>query len=323
MSRSSKYQIFISSTYEDLKEERMAAIDCVLKLGCFPVCMEYFPAAGMKQMDLITQLIDDCDYMIIISAGIYGSEDPESGKSYTELEYEYALNKDIPVLSFFHNDLEGLPNRYCEKSKEKINKLKKFHGKLKGKLCRPWQDISELKNHISTSLSHAFSMSPRPGWLRADRAGASLSDDVPIGWIGRDRISITLEKPFEEMEFFLQTFKKTENIEESFDGLLKHTRYKLAKAGLIYFINKRDIELNNGSPFKLFCKCKKDDRNEVFSTLCKSDYVVTGRGYDDPEDDNKYIIWFLIPEEPIHLSSRNAWTINQAFFKTGSTKVTF
>ncbi len=40
-----KYQVFISSTYEDLKEERDQAIKAVLEMGHIPVGMEMFSAA--------------------------------------------------------------------------------------------------------------------------------------------------------------------------------------------------------------------------------------------------------------------------------------
>lgn len=40
-----KYQFFISSTYEDLKEERNKAIQAILTMNQFPIGMEMFSAA--------------------------------------------------------------------------------------------------------------------------------------------------------------------------------------------------------------------------------------------------------------------------------------
>ena len=48
-----KYQVFISSTYEDLKEERQAAIACLLDNNCIPVGMEQFPASPLRQWEYI------------------------------------------------------------------------------------------------------------------------------------------------------------------------------------------------------------------------------------------------------------------------------
>jgi len=36
---------------------------------------------------------------ILILGGRYGSIEPESGKSYTQIEYKYALQKGIPVFA--------------------------------------------------------------------------------------------------------------------------------------------------------------------------------------------------------------------------------
>ena len=86
-----KYQVFVSSTYEDLKEERAAVSQTLLDLGCIPVGMEQFPASGMSQMDYIKKMLETCDYYILILAGRYGSVDLADGIGYTEKEYDYAV----------------------------------------------------------------------------------------------------------------------------------------------------------------------------------------------------------------------------------------
>jgi hypothetical protein len=96
-----KYQVFVSSTYEDLQEERKAVMEALLQMNCFPVGMEYFNAADDSQWDVITSLIDECDYYVLIVAGRYGSIDEASGISYTQKEYEYAVKKNVPVISFY------------------------------------------------------------------------------------------------------------------------------------------------------------------------------------------------------------------------------
>jgi hypothetical protein len=92
-----RYSIFISSTYEDLKVERLAVQDVVISAGDFPVQMESFPAADEDQFEFIKSLIDKCDYYVLIVAGRYGTL-AEDGMSYTEKEYRYAASKGITVL---------------------------------------------------------------------------------------------------------------------------------------------------------------------------------------------------------------------------------
>jgi hypothetical protein len=81
-----KYQVFVSSTFDDLREERALIYDTLLRLGCFPTGMEQFPAADEEQLKVIGKLIEQCDYYILIVAGRYGSTTAD-GKSYTEGEY--------------------------------------------------------------------------------------------------------------------------------------------------------------------------------------------------------------------------------------------
>jgi hypothetical protein len=93
-----KYQIFVSSTFEDLREERDIAIRTILEMGQIPVGMEMFSAGDEEQWELIKRQIDDSDYYLLILAYRYGSMD--GAVSYTEKEYDYAVSTKVPVLSF-------------------------------------------------------------------------------------------------------------------------------------------------------------------------------------------------------------------------------
>src|ERR1700680_2418634 len=99
-----RYQIFVSSTYEDLREERQQATQAILEAGCFPSGMELFPASDDTQWELIKRVIEESDYYIVIVSARYGSLGPE-GLSYTEMEYDYAVMKGIPVLGFIRGDV--------------------------------------------------------------------------------------------------------------------------------------------------------------------------------------------------------------------------
>lgn len=88
-----KLQVFVSSTFTDLIEERQAAVSAILKAGHIPAGMELFTAADRSQMDIIKNWIDESDVYMLILGGRYGSIEPTTGKSYTELEYDYAVEK--------------------------------------------------------------------------------------------------------------------------------------------------------------------------------------------------------------------------------------
>ncbi|TJV36470.1 MAG: DUF4062 domain-containing protein, partial [Mesorhizobium sp.] len=71
-------------------------------LGHIPVGMAAFQASDDTQWDYIKRRIDDSDYYVLIVAERYGSE--LKGKSYTQMEYGYAVAQGVPTVAFL---LEG------------------------------------------------------------------------------------------------------------------------------------------------------------------------------------------------------------------------
>jgi hypothetical protein len=68
-----KYQVFISSTYTDLVQERQIILRSILDLGHIPSGMELFSAADEEQVAYIKKIIDECDYYVLVIGGRYGS----------------------------------------------------------------------------------------------------------------------------------------------------------------------------------------------------------------------------------------------------------
>lgn len=164
-----KYQIFISSTYEDLKEERDQAIKAVLEMGHIPVGMEMFSAADEEQWQLIARQIESTDYYVVIVGHRYGSETDE-GISYTEKEFDYAKSCGIPTLGFVIDDKALWPSDRVDSAAKKKKKLDAFKSKVKGKLVHFWNNKEDLHGKISISLIKAMNTNPRIGWSRSDEA---------------------------------------------------------------------------------------------------------------------------------------------------------
>ena len=160
-----RYQVFVSSTYEDLVDERKHTMQALLETKCIPAGMELFPAASDDQWTLIKRVIDDCDYYIVIVAGKYGSCGKD-GKSYTEMEFDYALASGIPVVGFFHDNLDALPGSKLEKSDERRAKQQAFIGKVKSRMCRSWRTPDGLASAVKSAMLHEIENHPRPGWVR-------------------------------------------------------------------------------------------------------------------------------------------------------------
>jgi hypothetical protein len=103
MTEKRRLQVFVSSTFDDLKEERQAAVAAILNANHIPAGMELFSAGDQSQMEVIKKWIDESDVFLLILGGRYGSIEPESQKSYTHLEYEYALKKDKALFAVVAN----------------------------------------------------------------------------------------------------------------------------------------------------------------------------------------------------------------------------
>jgi Domain of unknown function (DUF4062) len=168
-----KYQVFISSTYSDLQLEREAVTWEVLTARHIPAGMENFTASNDRGWKVIQRVIDDSDYYVLIFAGKYGSIDAATGKSWTQLEYEYATERGLPVLAFIR-EKSAITADKMEDDPDVRTKLERFIETIKLKHYVDWWTSQEdlvakvaaaLRNHI---VDDEDSDAPRPGWYRGD-----------------------------------------------------------------------------------------------------------------------------------------------------------
>lgn len=161
-----KYQIFISSTYMDLVSERAAVEEAIMRGGDIPVGMEAFPAVDQEQFEFIKSIILQCDYYILIIAARYGSL-ADDGISYTEKEFDFAVDNGIPVIFMLHGKREGIAGQFVEKDAAKIEKLESFIKRAStGRIRNEFLTVEELKYKVITSLTSSKQIKPRPGWVR-------------------------------------------------------------------------------------------------------------------------------------------------------------
>lgn len=162
-----KYQVFISSTYSDLTQERKQVLDVLLMADCIPAGMESFVATDDEQFNVIKKVIDLCDYYILILGKRYGSINDTTGLSYTEMEYNYAIDKGIPVLVFAIDDSVEVESDKVEKDDIKKGKLAEFKSRaMRNRLANVWRDTSDSMGKVAISIMKAKSEINRPGWHR-------------------------------------------------------------------------------------------------------------------------------------------------------------
>lgn len=169
-----KLQIFISSTFTDLQDERQAAVQAVLSCGHIPAGMELFSAGDESQMAVIKRWIDESDVYMLILGGRYGSIEKTSGKSYTHLEYEYALEIKKPLFAVVIS-----PNALDEKVKkygtavieqESSKELIKFKEIVQGNLVKFWDDPKDIKIAILETIADFEYRKELTGWIRGDNS---------------------------------------------------------------------------------------------------------------------------------------------------------
>ena len=169
-----KYQVFISSTFTDLIEERQAAVEAILQAGHIPAGMELFAASNKSQWEIIKKWIDESDIYMLILGGRYGSIEPESGLSYTELEYKYACEIDKPLFALvLHDDfIEQKVQKQGAKNILELNesqKLKNFSTNILSKLCKICSDYKDIKLGVFQSINFLEKEYKLTGWLRASQ----------------------------------------------------------------------------------------------------------------------------------------------------------
>jgi hypothetical protein len=163
-----KYQVFISSTFLDLREERQQTLRGLLAAECIPAGMEFFPSSDEELWTLIRDVLDDCDYYLLLIGSRYGSTTRE-GVSYTEAEYDYAVRSGKPVLAFLHASPAAIP-RIEEEGPEKRARLQEFRERV----CRThapgyWSRPEELPFLVQQAVERAKRSSLGVGWVRYER----------------------------------------------------------------------------------------------------------------------------------------------------------
>lgn len=125
--------IFVSSTYEDLKEYREEVKNVLIRLETVVKGMELFGSTPNTPLNECMKKLKESKVYIGIIAERYGSIDEETGKSYTQLEYEEAKRLGFPILIYFlDSDKQPILPKFVDQG-TKYEKLKHFKEELSKK----------------------------------------------------------------------------------------------------------------------------------------------------------------------------------------------
>lgn len=180
MSAGRKLQVFVSSTYTDLKEERQTAVSAILKAGHIPAGMELFSAGDQSQLQVIKKWIDQSDVYMLILGTRYGSIEPISKDGYTEVEFDYAVSTGKPFFSLVMGD-PAIDSKLKQTGREFLEdkhpeKLKSFRDKVLARMCAIYNDPRDIKSYIYESLIDFANRPDLEGWVR----GSAIVDPQPL-----------------------------------------------------------------------------------------------------------------------------------------------
>lgn len=204
-----RYEIFISSTFEDLKKEREIVINEINKMGHIPIAMELFYAENKVPWEVIKEKIMSCDYYVLIISDRYGSicDEVGSGNSYTHEEFLFARELHKPILIFLRSkeSIEKLPEQFRERLLGK--KLEEFKNSTKEYLSSYWNNESDLGMTFQSAINKIISTEPQRGWVRGIKPEiinlrADLNMEKPIIYlvgadsVGKSTIALKLKNRY-------------------------------------------------------------------------------------------------------------------------------
>lgn len=235
---SAKYQIFVSSTYVDLKDERDLVIKAILEMGHIPVGMEMFSAADEEQWNIIKRQIDQSDYYVVVVAHRYGSCD-SLGLSYTEKEYDYACQIGVPSLGFILDDSVSWPREKSDIEPLAVERLNGFKSKVKSKPVSFWRGTDDLYGKCSIALMKAFNAYPREGWVRASQVQDSAASKEIVRLSGENA----------ELRARITEYEKANNEEDAIARALEILR---ANTRMILVWKKDESDWSDGKEVTLY-----------------------------------------------------------------------
>lgn len=318
-----KYQVFVSSTYTDLMDERQAVVEQILKQGHIPAGMELFRADDRSQKDIIRKWIEESDIYVLILGYRYGTIDSDSKISYTEWEYNLAveLNKPRIVLILSNDWLERkLNGAKLNENETLLPQYVDFKSKLRdtGRYAHEVGSIDNLKLKISENISFVIEDSAEQlvGWTREKSLIPKIDKYNPLSNI---KISVkkvyskTNNKPWGTFEndgeviFSMPLWIEFFNTADE-SGFIKDVNLELyhkdKKLGKMTQIQKTDVEVfGNEEKYSFLLEPYASEKYTLYFAIKKSELnrdfdrvILTFKDIDDK-----------LYEYPLVTNIKNSW----------------
>ena len=175
-------RVFISAVSRELGSYRKSVTDVLLKLQAFPVVQEHFPPDSKTVVDMLREQIHGCDAVIALVGRCYGFEPSIRSadgprRSYTQLEYEIAIELEKPVFTFLatddcpHDSDEIEPDEFCRLQREHVERIAGGD-----RIWIPFRSVADLTDKIGLMRFDRASLAGRISTEMACLLVAELSD---------------------------------------------------------------------------------------------------------------------------------------------------
>lgn len=145
--------VFVSSTFQDLQTHRKAVWDVLGKFNAAVRGMEQFGARTGTPLETCLVEVEQSDIYVGVIAFRLGSIEPTTGKSYTQLEYERAVERSKEVLIYLVDEENArVPVKFIDNG-EARDKLESFKRTLRDRhTIDTFVDEGDLAKKIERDL---------------------------------------------------------------------------------------------------------------------------------------------------------------------------
>src|ERR1700741_3314245 len=149
-------KIYISSTFNDLRDHREAVTHALRQMGYDARCMEDYVATDQRTDARCREDVTSCDFFTGIIAQRYGWIPPGQDRSITEIEYLQARGQGerTRCLMFLLDENAPWPQRWIDalQSPEAARKLAAFRASLNGQSNGTFTNVEDLVHQVMAAV---------------------------------------------------------------------------------------------------------------------------------------------------------------------------
>jgi hypothetical protein len=293
-----KKVVFISSTFVDLKEQRKLVWEILKKYDVIVKGMEDFGAKSTDPLTTCLTELEQSDIYIGIIGMRFGSEDTQTQKSFTQLEYEKAVELKKDILIYLIDEINfKMPPALIQV--DKLEKLKIFKSILKEKhTIDTFSNSEDLISKLDRRFAELFPQKEKALKLDDYKNTQKIVNHfflVPKAYTGREiKLKVRFGqqlKPASKVMCDLFNFEFGQTIVEEIEILHPSFDFANFKRIIIEYNQYTDfIKLDYSKEYEVFARILfKEEKAKSITTNFKDRIV---RVYNNDEDYYDYVPYY-------------------------------